>query len=104
MVEFRKSAALAVLSLGLTGCTVTPVVPAPPPPPQFGPQRCDVAAVGWAVGRRASADVVERATLAAGARTARVLEPGEVTTMEFDARRLTILVNDAGRIADLRCG
>jgi hypothetical protein len=48
--------------------------------------------------------VLERATLAARARVARVVEPGEMVTMEFRPDRLTIRVDRRSRIVDLTCG
>jgi len=48
--------------------------------------------------------VLEEATLDAGARTARVIRPGDIVTMEFSAERLTIEVDGRNRIVDVRCG
>jgi hypothetical protein len=56
------------------------------------------------MGEEARAGVLERATLDSGARTARVVEPGEVVTMEFSPDRLTIEVDGRNRIINLRCG
>jgi hypothetical protein len=86
----------------LTGaCSTVPVVPLPPGP---APQVCNARAVSWAIGERARADVLEEATLDAGARTARVIRPGDIVTMEFSAERLTIEVDGRNRIVDVRCG
>jgi hypothetical protein len=48
--------------------------------------------------------VLERATLAARARVARVVAPGQAVTMDFRPDRLTIRVNGRNRIVDLTCG
>jgi hypothetical protein len=100
-----KPAAILIASgvlLSLTaGCTTTPPPPVPLPPPVAG---CDARSLGWAIGERASAGVLERATLESGSQSARVVRPGEVVTMEFNPTRLTIEVDGRNRIVDLRCG
>lgn len=56
------------------------------------------------VGKSASAPVVEQARVAAGARMARVLHPGQVVTKEFDGERLNLDVDARGVILAARCG
>ena len=46
----------------------------------------------------------EQARSDAGAKTVRVLEPGQMVTMEFDGERLNIEVDDKRTITALRCG
>jgi hypothetical protein len=95
-------AGISCISLLAAGCTTTP---APGPfPPGPAPAACNAAAASWAIGERARPAVLERATLDSGARTARVIEPGEVVTMEFSPDRLTIDVDGRNRIVDVRCG
>ena len=89
---------LSVLS---GACTTVPVVPLPPGP---APSACNARAASWAIGERARPDVLEEATLDAGARTARVIQPGEIVTMEFSPERQTIEVDWRNRIVDVRCG
>jgi hypothetical protein len=48
--------------------------------------------------------VIERATYDSGARSARVIGPGEAVTMEFRGDRLSIYTDGVGRIRDVRCG
>lgn len=48
--------------------------------------------------------MVERARVAAGARTARVLKPGQMVTMEYLPGRLNIDVDERNVITNLRCG
>jgi hypothetical protein len=56
------------------------------------------------IGQVATAAVVEEARQRAGARSARVLRPGQVVTMEFDATRLNLDVDAASRVVRVRCG
>jgi uncharacterized protein YraI len=90
-----------------------PIVAPPPfvhPPPAVAPRPtwrarvCRERGARWALGRRASPRVIEEARRDADARRVRVIRPGEVYTMEFDPRRLTIEVDQRNRIIDLRCG
>lgn len=96
----------AAVILSAAGCTTVPLPPIPPPPPLPGPGPvvCDAAKASFAVGERARPAVLERATLASGARVARVVSPGEAVTMEFRPDRLTIRVDGRNRILDLACG
>jgi hypothetical protein len=66
--------------------------------------QCDADAGAAAVGQAASADVVEQARSAAGAKTARVLSPGQIVTMEYLAGRLNVHVDDANVVTELTCG
>jgi hypothetical protein len=83
-----------------------PVAPAPYPvgPAPLPPESCYADDADWALGAQASARVVERATFESGARTARVIQPGEFYTQEYRPDRLNIHVDPRGRIVDLRCG
>jgi hypothetical protein len=80
------------------------------PPPKRMPgagdpiQRCDAEAARGAIGREATAEVVEEARLAAGADVVRTLSPGQMVTMEYHASRLTLDVDDANVVVDVRCG
>lgn len=91
------------------GCSsVAPQPPAPPPPigastaPVGGD--CDAQGAQWAVGKSATAKVLEQARVRAGARMARVLHPGQVATMEFDPQRLSLSVDGAGKVKAVSCG
>jgi hypothetical protein len=103
MRAFSSIAGVCCLSMLIGGCTTTPVIPGPIPPGP-GPSACNAAAASWAIGERARPGVLERATLDSGARTARVIEPGEVVTMEFSPDRLTIDVDGRNVILNARCG
>lgn len=90
-----------LLALGLTLMACAPMPPQPSPP-YTG--QCDASKVGWAVGKQATADVVERVRVESGSQSARVLKPGQVVTMEFNAGRVNVYVDGANRIERVACG
>jgi len=90
---------LAIGFMTLSACATTPE---PGNPPMTTSCNADAARV--VIGKTASADVVEQARVAAGARTARVLEPGQMVTMEFMEGRLNIDVDSNNVITNVRCG
>lgn len=114
---FRSAVVLATVLLLASACTTTAadgtaIAPATPaeaaaPGPAAAPPTqpdCNAQAAREAVGQVATADVVERARSAAGAQRARVLKPGQMVTMEFDAGRLNLDVDAANTVTNVRCG
>ncbi|MEJ6022528.1 I78 family peptidase inhibitor [Ramlibacter sp. PS4R-6] len=101
-----KFACLAPAALALVaGCTVPPPdVPEAPPPPVFAPGECDAQAAQFAVGQPYNNPLGEQARSRARAERVRPLHPGQVVTMEFDARRLSIDVDASGKVVAVRCG
>ena len=94
---------LALATILMTACTATSPPMSDPNPPN--PSGCDAdAARPAAIGKVATADVVDRARRDAGAQMARVLKPGQMVTMEYREGRLNIDVDDANVIINLRCG
>jgi hypothetical protein len=93
-----------------------PVMPAPQPPQSDAPPTpenamddedaaaCNADAARPAIGKTATADVVEQARIAAGAEVARTLKPGQMVTMEYHPSRLNIDVDADNRITNVRCG
>lgn len=75
-----------------------PAEPAPSAP------TCNAEAARIVVGQVASAEVVERARIAAGADTARTLAPNQAVTMEYLAGRLNLVVDAGNVVSDARCG
>ena len=102
--------AASIILLAAAGCTTVVVEdprPAPPPapPPAPGPEgSCFAEDAAGALGQRATTGVIERATLDSGARTARIIRPGQAYTQEFNPDRLNIEVDAANRIVRLTCG
>jgi hypothetical protein len=56
------------------------------------------------MGRNADTALTNEARTSAGAKTVRVLRPNQVVTMEFNAERLNLTVDDAGRVTRVSCG
>lgn len=102
----RQTALVLTLAIGamtLTACTTSPPSMSDPMPSQSASCNADAAKPG-AIGKVATAEVVEQARLDAGARTARVLKPGQMVTMEYAEGRLNIDVDARNVIINLRCG
>lgn len=79
--------------------------PAPlprPAPPDTG--TCNAGAAQWAVGERASDDLLARARVAAGAGSARFIRPNEPITMEYLGSRLNLLLNHQDIVVSVGCG
>ncbi|MFZ2753254.1 MAG: I78 family peptidase inhibitor [Lysobacteraceae bacterium] len=56
------------------------------------------------VGRTADEDTVQAAISASGAKTARVIKPDMMVTMDYRGDRLNIRVDAAGKIIEIACG
>ena len=65
---------------------------------------CDDSQAQWAIGKKVSGADVEQARKDSGAEVARTLKPDQVVTMEFNANRLNLDLDDAGRVTAIRCG
>ena len=95
---------LALTLVSITACTTaTPPMTNPMPPSETTSCNADAAKPG-AVGKTATAAVVERARIDAGARSVRVLKPGQMVTMEYIEGRLNIDVDAANVVTNVRCG
>lgn len=94
-----------VLALGCalaTAACSSMSAPAPGATPAGAP--CTAEAASWAIGRSASQELVNQVLRDTGSRTARVIEPGEVVTMDYNPARVSILVNERGAIDGIKCG
>ncbi|MDQ3495496.1 MAG: I78 family peptidase inhibitor [Pseudomonadota bacterium] len=102
------------LTLGLAACApragtapeASPIPVTTPPAPEnsMDESTCNADAARGAIGKTATAAVVEEARRAAGARIARTLKPGQMVTMEYHASRLNIDVDARNVVTNLRCG
>lgn len=70
----------------------------------MAPGQCNESAARFAVGQVANATLVEDARVRAGAQRVRTVRPGQMVTMEYDAGRLTLDIDAAGRVSGVRCG
>jgi Peptidase inhibitor I78 family len=82
----------------------TPADVAADPEAGAGPGACDAEASQRFVGEIYTPELGEQARVAAGAEVARALRPGEVVTMEFRADRLSLTLDESGRIVRASCG
>ena len=92
---------LATVAL-LAGCASPGPATGPTGAPLGG--ACDAAPAQSFVGQNTTAKVMGAARVRSGALMVRVLRPGQMITKEFDAQRLNLEVNAAGRIVAVRCG
>ena len=100
----RQAVVCSLLLAALGGCSVamTPRTADVPMPPAV--VACQAEPAQFAVGQVATPALVQQAQERAGAARARVLRPGEMVTMEFDATRLNLEVDAANRVLRVRCG
>lgn len=80
----------------------SPASPAPPPPVMAG--ECDASKAQYAVGRPFSDALLEEARTRTGAKTARLLRPGQAITMEYSFQRLNLELDANGQVTRVRCG
>jgi len=90
------------LSAGLNACAQQPSIVTPPP--MTGPGQCREAAAQFALGQVAGAKLLEEVRVRAGAQRVRMVRPGQMVTMEYDAGRLTLELDAGDRIVRARCG
>lgn len=90
------------LSLGACASTLPPVHTGGPYPPRE--MQCDAERARWAIGRAATADVVEEIRVATHSRDVRVIHPGQAVTMDFSPVRVNIHVNERNAITSITCG
>jgi len=72
--------------------------------PEADVSACDAEPAQRFVGEMYTPELGEEARTAAGASVARALRPGEVVTMEFRADRLSLTLDETGRISRVNCG
>jgi hypothetical protein len=68
------------------------------------PGDCDATKAQWAVGERESQEMLERARVAAQAKSARYLRPNQPITMEYSSSRLNLELDERGVVRSVRCG
>ncbi|WHU03938.1 I78 family peptidase inhibitor [Sphingomonas sp. NIBR02145] len=73
------------------------------PTPMPGPRICNAGVVQRFIGAPMSPQLQPRLRARSGASSVRVVRPGEAVTMDFRRDRLTVDVNQRGRISGLRC-
>lgn len=92
------------LALLLAACAAQPEFGQAPPPPPTAPGTCDAGAAQFAVGQAYGEALADQVKRRSGASALRTLRPGQVTTMEYIADRVTLDLDGAGRVTRVRCG
>jgi hypothetical protein len=90
-------------SLLMSACGSAPAAGQAPDPAPVS-SRCNAAPAQFAMGRNVDAALENEARTRAGAKTVRTLRPNQVVTMEFNAERLNLTVDAAGRVTRVSCG
>ena len=72
--------------------------------PGLGEDSCHAEAAQRFVGQKADETTVKAAVAASGAKSARVIKPDMMVTMDFRGDRVNIRVDDAGKIIAVTCG
>ena len=83
------------------GCAQPALVPAPAPAP-LGECAADPARL--LEGKTFDADIQAQAQRLSGARSVRVIRPGQAVTMDFNPFRLNIELDASDRVLRVRCG
>jgi hypothetical protein len=86
----------------LTACSTAPA--AAPPHGETPGYVCHDNGLDRFVGRAATSELGGEMLAAAGARTIRWVRFGAMITMEFSASRLTVRLDQQGRVASATCG
>ena len=98
---FLLTLALGVMTL--PACTASPPTMSDPTPPPTAGCNAD-AAKPAAMGKVATAAVLEQARIDSGSAAVRVIRPGEAVTMDFRGDRLDLNVNARNAIDGVKCG
>ena len=91
---------LVALTLLLPACVSTDPEPASAPPAG----QCSADSIQSLVGRAFSEPLVTDAQKRSGARTTRVIRPGQAVTMDYREDRLNIALDAGDKVESLRCG
>ena len=72
--------------------------------PADGGVECDNSVLGDFFGKMPSQGMLDQAKARAGARVVRVVKPGMAVTMDYRIDRLTVMLDDSGKIESISCG
>jgi hypothetical protein len=67
-------------------------------------EECDASELGFVAGQPFSEALQARAKEAAGARTVRVIRPGQPVTMDYGLDRLNLELDAQDKVINARCG
>lgn len=69
-----------------------------------GNYNCENADLAEFAGKPGAAELYEQARIKANARHVRVVKPGMAVTMDYRIDRLTVMLDDSGKIESISCG
>ena len=96
---------VVVAAVLFTGCSSkSESVQSPVAAAEVAPDRCTSAAANFAVGQKASPELLEQARLKAGAFSVRLLKPDSIVTLEYRSDRLNINADDSSTVTRVNCG
>ena len=80
--------------------------PAPPTGDTSEPTlgSCDATKAQFAIGQKATPELIEKVKRAAGASVVRRIRPGQMVTMDYSGQRLNLKLDDADVVKEIRCG
>ena len=93
---------LAAAAVAIVGCSTT--APSEPAPANPEGGSCNDSGLSSYVGQTYSDALGAEMKAKSGAQALRVVHDGEVVTMEFNANRLTVMLDGNNRVTTARCG
>lgn len=88
----------------LAGCSTTSESTKEPVVAAAGHGRCDAKAAEFAMGKKASPELLEQARTRSGSQSARVLTPSDMVTLEYRSDRLNLNTDANLVITRVNCG
>lgn len=106
MFPMRASLVSLLAAVVLVGCSSGGSASKSPEPaaPVNMDGRCEASNAEFAIGKAASADLLEQARKASGAQLARILKPTDAITLEYRSERLNLHADDKGVVSRVNCG
>ncbi len=88
----------------LAGCSSTSESAKDPVVAEAGHGRCEAKAAEFAIGKKASPELLEQARTRAGAQNARFLKPDDMITLEYRSDRLNLNTDNNLVVTRASCG
>lgn len=101
-MKTTSSITLTLCCTILAGCQSSS--PEPAHSPHGSANRCDTSVAEKFVGEQASPELLDRARRESGATVARLIRPGDIVTLEYNAHRLTLTTDEALTVQRVSCG
>lgn len=102
--KFASLGALMAVAL-LAGCSTTSSESQKDPvTTEAGHGRCEATAAEFALGKKASPELLEQARKKAGAQNARFLKPDDMITLEYRSDRLNLNTDQKLMVTRVNCG